>query len=144
MHIAHHPQHAQHAQHNQAFTAGSLGGSFHNEPSSYTEEVSFRDPGMIVGVEGVDKRRKRRESHNAVERRRRDNINDKIQELNALLPTDNATPASSKTNKGIILKRTVDYVRTVNSGIHRMDDRIRELERMVSMFCNERGILNVV
>jgi hypothetical protein len=62
------------------FTAGSLGGSFHAEPSSYTEEVNFRDPAMVgAGVEGVDKRRKRRESHNAVERRRRDNINDKIQ-----------------------------------------------------------------
>lgn len=34
----------------------------------------------------TDKRRKRRESHNAVERRRRDNINDRIAELASLLP----------------------------------------------------------
>lgn len=34
----------------------------------------------------TEKRRKRRESHNAVERRRRDNINDRIQELATLLP----------------------------------------------------------
>ena len=34
----------------------------------------------------TEKRRKRRESHNAVERRRRDNINDRITELAALLP----------------------------------------------------------
>ncbi|GJN93217.1 hypothetical protein Rhopal_006264-T1 [Rhodotorula paludigena] len=33
-----------------------------------------------------EKRRKRRESHNAVERRRRDNINDRIAELATLLP----------------------------------------------------------
>jgi hypothetical protein len=33
------------------------------------EKKKTEDPGMIVGVEGVDKRRKRRESHNAVERR---------------------------------------------------------------------------
>jgi hypothetical protein len=33
------------------------------------------------------KRRKRRESHNAVERRRRDNINERIQDLCVLLPT---------------------------------------------------------
>lgn len=35
-----------------------------------------------------EKRRKRRESHNAVERRRRDNINEKIQELALLLPEE--------------------------------------------------------
>lgn len=34
----------------------------------------------------TDKRRKRRESHNLVERRRRDNINNQIAELAALLP----------------------------------------------------------
>lgn len=34
----------------------------------------------------AEKRRKRRESHNAVERRRRDNINEKITELATLLP----------------------------------------------------------
>lgn len=34
----------------------------------------------------TEKRRKRRESHNAVERRRRDNINDRITELASLLP----------------------------------------------------------
>ncbi len=35
-----------------------------------------------------EKRRKRRESHNAVERRRRDHINEKIQELSSLLPLE--------------------------------------------------------
>ncbi|KAI5478819.1 hypothetical protein MNV49_004551 [Pseudohyphozyma bogoriensis] len=34
----------------------------------------------------TEKRRKRRESHNAVERRRRDNINDRISDLASLLP----------------------------------------------------------
>jgi hypothetical protein len=33
-----------------------------------------------------EKRRRRRESHNAVERRRRDNINEKINELATLIP----------------------------------------------------------
>jgi hypothetical protein len=73
--IAHHPQRS-----HESFTAGSLGGSFHNEPLSYTEEAIFQNPATVMPCgEGVDKRRKRRESHNAVERRRRDNINDKIQ-----------------------------------------------------------------
>lgn len=40
-----------------------------------------------VGTGGTEeKRRKRRESHNAVERRRRDNINDRIAELSTMLP----------------------------------------------------------
>ena len=33
-----------------------------------------------------EKRRRRRESHNAVERRRRDNINERISELATLIP----------------------------------------------------------
>ncbi|KAG8731075.1 hypothetical protein FRC11_005212 [Ceratobasidium sp. 423] len=35
-----------------------------------------------------EKRRRRRESHNAVERRRRDNINEKISELSTLIPDE--------------------------------------------------------
>ncbi|BGP51188.1 hypothetical protein JCM10450v2_007117 [Rhodotorula kratochvilovae] len=41
-----------------------------------------------------EKRRKRRESHNAVERRRRDNINDRIAELSLLVPEEFLTAAS--------------------------------------------------
>ncbi|PVG04537.1 HLH-domain-containing protein [Serendipita vermifera] len=53
-----------------------------------------------------EKRRKRRESHNAVERRRRDNINEKIQELALLLPeewleTGNPTGGSAAKNGSV-------------------------------------------
>lgn len=98
-----------------------------------------------------EKRRRRRESHNAVERRRRDNINEKINELSTLIPecllveagagpngaanglssefgTDmngdvlavgggldedagGASSAALKANKGIILRKSVDYIR---------------------------------
>ncbi|KAI0654909.1 helix-loop-helix DNA-binding domain-containing protein [Cubamyces menziesii] len=48
-----------------------------------------------------EKRRRRRESHNAVERRRRDNINEKISELATLIPEclldPNGTPPSTET-----------------------------------------------
>jgi hypothetical protein len=40
-----------------------------------------------------EKRRRRRESHNAVERRRRDNINEKISELATLIPECLLDPA---------------------------------------------------
>lgn len=90
-----------------------------------------------------EKRRRRRESHNAVERRRRDNINEKITELSTLLPeclldpsakpddiggdgllsgmtqsainaqeeADSKEPGGPKANKGIILRKSVDYIR---------------------------------
>ena len=85
-----------------------------------------------------EKRRKRRESHNAVERRRRDNINEKIQELAMLLPdewlSDSAKAGSIagmlsgtvsgsiggeedtkevKANKGVILRNSVEYIKCV-------------------------------
>jgi len=47
-----------------------------------------------------EKRRKRRESHNAVERRRRDNINEKIQELALLLPEEWLEPPSAGGKNG--------------------------------------------
>jgi hypothetical protein len=40
----------------------------------------------------VEKRRRRRESHNAVERRRRDNINERIAELATLIPESMLDP----------------------------------------------------
>lgn len=105
-----------------------------------------------------EKRRRRRESHNAVERRRRDNINEKISELATLIPEclldPAATPSSTvsanedgvlsptspvggfdgedekegkdsvngkdskdkdgaavKANKGMILRKSVEYIR---------------------------------
>jgi hypothetical protein len=42
-----------------------------------------------------EKRRRRRESHNAVERRRRDNINEKISELATLIPECILDPAGT-------------------------------------------------
>ncbi|KAF8997498.1 helix-loop-helix DNA-binding domain-containing protein [Cyathus striatus] len=106
-----------------------------------------------------EKRRRRRESHNAVERRRRDNINEKISELATLIPecmleggtstspapvaldpdtlvppasANGAVPAAVassaqdkkdedadggvvKANKGMILRKSVEYIRFVPS-----------------------------
>lgn len=43
-----------------------------------------------------EKRRRRRESHNAVERRRRDNINEKISELATLIPECMLEPGGTR------------------------------------------------
>lgn len=66
----------------------------------------------------IDKIRKRRESHNAVERRRRDHINECIQRLNSLVPVsdDNGVVGDAlRTNKGEILLRTVEYIQSLKS-----------------------------
>ncbi|KAG1147095.1 hypothetical protein G6F37_006543 [Rhizopus arrhizus] len=95
-----------------------------------------------------EKRRRRRESHNAVERRRRENINDRIQELCALLPERliEAAPTSSNVmsvtngqantngraiNKGTILKLSVDHIKELREEVTQYQERIRELEQMI-------------
>jgi len=100
-----------------------------------------------------EKRQKRRESHNAVERRRRDNINEKIQELAAIIPDEFMTPASAihgqssplgaspathhapdgtiKHNKGIILRKSVDYIRSLQDVVKESQRRARRLEEEV-------------
>jgi hypothetical protein len=86
-----------------------------------------------------EKRRKRRESHNAVERRRRDHINEKIQELSSLLP-EFASDQQNKPNKGTILKRSVEYIRHMQLFAARQMDRTLELEQCLMRLVQERGL----
>ncbi|KAI9285725.1 hypothetical protein BC943DRAFT_359947 [Umbelopsis sp. AD052] len=96
-----------------------------------------------------ERRRRRRESHNAVERRRREHINDRIQELGALLPhymllDSPSSPLQSggapsglnqdfsfvngKPSKATILSKSVDHIKELKSDAERYQQRIRELE----------------
>jgi hypothetical protein len=50
-----------------------------------------------------EKRRRRRESHNAVERRRRDNINEKISELATLIPECMLDPGGTRLDLSILV-----------------------------------------
>lgn len=88
----------------------------------------------------MERRRRRRESHNAVERRRRDNINEKIQELASLMPDlggspipESPTTKDSKPNKGIVLRKSVDYIRHLQQLLTDHLRREAELEDMVRM-----------
>ncbi|CAO3590320.1 unnamed protein product [Absidia cylindrospora] len=94
--------------------------------------------------EMFDKRRRRRESHNMVERRRRDNINERIQELCSLLPTHlldtNTSPiigitgsqkSPSSINKGTILKLSVDHIKELRDQVMHYQQRISELEQVL-------------
>lgn len=77
-----------------------------------------------------EKKRRRRESHNAVERRRRDNINDRINELATLLPDRDA----NKANKGTILRKSVDHIRLLHDKLGEYQQRIQELESMLTVY----------
>lgn len=57
----------------------------------------------------IERIQRRRENHNHVERRRRDNINNTIFELSSVVP--NAIQQGQKPNKGNILKLSLDYIR---------------------------------
>jgi hypothetical protein len=86
-----------------------------------------------------EKRRRRRESHNAVERRRRDHINEKIHELSTLLP-EFAGDAQNKPNKGTVLKRSVDYLRHMQLFATKQMERNRELESVILGLCGQYGV----
>ncbi|KAI8879248.1 HLH-domain-containing protein [Backusella circina FSU 941] len=81
----------------------------------------------------MEKRRRRRESHNAVERRRRDNINDRIQELGTLLP-DNVDDGINKMNKGTILRKSVEQIKKLQQDVMQYKQRIRDLELVLHQF----------
>ncbi|KAG6821122.1 hypothetical protein H0H93_006461 [Arthromyces matolae] len=69
-----------------------------NPPAENSKPVTAADKQALLANE---KRRRRRESHNAVERRRRDNINEKISELATLIPEcmlDVGAPNAAGTN----------------------------------------------
>ncbi|CDH58224.1 hypothetical protein RO3G_15783 [Lichtheimia corymbifera JMRC:FSU:9682] len=99
--------------------------------------------------EMFEKRRRRRESHNAVERRRRDNINERIHELSTLLPehllenaptTSNVMSISTSSqlgatakaiNKGTILKLSVDHIKELQETLAQYKERVKQLEDMI-------------
>ncbi|KAJ1865412.1 Cell morphogenesis protein PAG1, partial [Coemansia sp. RSA 486] len=103
-------------------------------PNQTLMSLMENDDGVVgqkSEVLNYEKRRRRRESHNAVERRRRDNINDRIQELYTLLP-EAMIDANTKPNKGIILKKSVEYIRHLQQALQSQGVRIHELETGMS------------
>ena len=56
----------------------------------------------------IERIQRRRENHNHVERRRRDNINNTILELSRIVP--HAVQTGQKLNKGKVLKMALDHI----------------------------------
>ncbi|KAJ2805234.1 hypothetical protein H4R21_001341, partial [Coemansia helicoidea] len=112
--------------------AGSSGADFSPQNPTLMSLVEDGDDGSQRStMVSYEKRRRRRESHNAVERRRRDNINDRIQELFSLLP-DTMTDLNVKPNKGAILKKSVEYIRQLQQVLQSQNARLRDLEAGLS------------
>ncbi|KAI9248182.1 hypothetical protein BY458DRAFT_445928 [Sporodiniella umbellata] len=89
--------------------------------------------------EVFEKKRRRRESHNAVERRRRDNINERIQESvpissNFITVTTGQSGVNGKAiNKGTILKLSVEYIKELRDQVLGCKNRAKELEHLIEM-----------
>ncbi|KAJ2818416.1 hypothetical protein GGI24_005100 [Coemansia furcata] len=131
-HLGHH-QGLDSALDSSSFNAQYLGGgnpvdfSPQNQTLMSLMEGDDGETSQKSAIINYEKRRRRRESHNAVERRRRDNINVRIQDLYALLP-DMMIDPNTKPNKGVILKKSVEYIRQLQAMIQSQGQRIRELE----------------
>ncbi|CAL8254011.1 unnamed protein product [Lota lota] len=82
-----------------------------------------REP-QDVETKVLAKERQKKDNHNLIERRRRFNINDRIQELGALIPRSVDQEDPRNWNKGTILKASVDYIRR----LQKEQQRARELE----------------
>jgi hypothetical protein len=74
-----------------------------------------------------------------VERRRRDNINEKIQELSTLLP-ECYVDTANKPNKGVILRKSVDYIRHLQQLVANQTSRNQELEAQLQGKALSNGV----
>ncbi|GAB5588973.1 hypothetical protein Unana1_03873 [Umbelopsis nana] len=117
-----------------------------NTQDAYSVDESVRDPADSIST-GTDaqgdledshraafeKRKRRRESHNAVERRRREKINERIRVLGSLLP-ESCLDYHGKVNKGIVLKATVDYIRELQRDRVNTQWRMQQLEHELAVY----------
>ncbi|KAJ1940662.1 hypothetical protein GGF37_003881 [Kickxella alabastrina] len=71
--------------------------------------VNILNRNSVDSKTALERLQRRRENHNFVERRRRDNINHTITSLSTLIPY--CTDEGTKLNKGSILHMAVDYIR---------------------------------
>jgi hypothetical protein len=68
-----------------------------------------------------------------VERRRRDNINERIQELGLLLP-DATLDGANKPNKGQILRKSVEQIKLLQNEVNAYQSKVQELESLLDQY----------
>ncbi|CAE6440173.1 unnamed protein product [Rhizoctonia solani] len=157
------PSHGSHNDNPSSFGfASSLAMGAGASPKSIGAKVTMAEDLAVKQAQLLsEKRRRRRESHNAVERRRRDNINEKISELSTLIPecllSENPATAAKddilaagaedqdntregpKANKGMILRKSVDYIKYLQQLVRAQASRNRELESQLSHYRGATG-----
>ncbi|KFH72704.1 hypothetical protein MVEG_02993 [Podila verticillata NRRL 6337] len=75
----------------------------------------------------LDKIKRRRETHNRVERRRRDQINQLIDELTTLLPKDDEED-QSRSHRVNILRSAVSHIQQLTRRNHELQDQIQTIQ----------------
>ncbi|CAB4255911.1 Rtg3p [Maudiozyma barnettii] len=129
---------------NNAATPHSRQPSISGAPNGADSLLSTSVPKSLSHLSHDEKLRRKRDFHNAVERRRRDLIKQKINELGNLVPPallrydERRKPV--KPNKGIILNKTVDYVRFLmdvgRAQDHKKDQLLRKINELEEKFNN--------
>ncbi|CAO3591253.1 unnamed protein product [Absidia cylindrospora] len=104
------------------------------QDSSQHSPVSIDDELIKAKRKPVNqKEQKRRASHSVVERRRRDNITARIEELSKLVsPLSPSNPRQQKLNRAAILQKSVDHIRSLQQLIVQQQQRIGELEALLA------------
>ncbi|XP_041844081.1 upstream stimulatory factor 2 isoform X3 [Melanotaenia boesemani] len=73
---------------------------------------------------------RRRAQHNEVERRRRDKINNWIVTLSKIIPDCNMDSTKTGASKGGILSKACDYIRELRQSNQRLQESLKEVERI--------------
>lgn len=121
--------------------------SRHASTAGMDSVLSTSVPKSLTNLTQDEKLRRKRDFHNAVERRRRDLIKQKINELGNLVPPSllrfDDAGKSVKPNKGIILNKTVDYVRFLLQVGEAQDHKREKLQNKVRELEDKFNNLNV-
>jgi len=122
------------------YTGGSNSNSF---PYKYNPPTAFHK-GYFSLASQLDilneKRKKRKESHNATERRRRDFINEKIYELSTIIPESffEQYIAENKMHKGVILQKSVDYINHLLTSLKTQQEYTSKLEKEINEHSSQK------
>lgn len=111
------------------------------------ETLSTSVPKSLSHLTNEEKLRRKRDFHNAVERRRRELIKGKIKELGNLVPPtllcfdDNGKKV--KPNKGIVLNRTVEYIRFLLNVIDAQEARNNLIDSKINELSEKMKEMNI-
>ncbi|KAL6604963.1 hypothetical protein LY90DRAFT_505580 [Neocallimastix californiae] len=104
---------------------------FNNGSNSFPYKYN---PSYHKGYFSLASQKKRKESHNATERRRRDFINEKIFELSTLIPESffDQCANENRTHKGVILQKSVDYINHLLKSLKTQQEYTSKLEKEIN------------